>query len=395
TLAKRPCLIVDGLFGIGLDRRLDPAWIEFIDEINHAGPCILSIDVPSGLNAESGEHMGTAIEADLTLTVGAPKEGLVQRQSYRYVGRLEVLPNVGLVPLRETKPAEDQPCYVTSARYSWTTADEFGHYPPNRRIDAHKGTLGHTTIIAGSLGYHGAAVLAAQGALHARPGLVTLFTPENVYQLAAAQLSAAMVHPWYRSKDLPQTATSLLIGPGLAAPGTAEVLRDVVNIYWQHIPLPVIVDASALDWLQPGRTPLSSRRVITPHPGEAARMLETKVESVQQNRFAALKELSSRFGNCWVVLKGHQTLVGRASGELYINSSGNPDLAQGGAGDVLAGFMAGLLAQPRLQSDPLKVIRYAVWRHGHAADELSRTRPGWVVGDLVQSLRSGRTPIAL
>jgi NAD(P)H-hydrate epimerase len=135
-------------------------------------------------------------------------------------------------------------------------------------------------------------------------------------------------------------------------------------------------------------------RVLTPHPGEAARLLKTTPQRVQADRLGALREVSHRFGNAWVVLKGHQTLLGRSEGEVFVNPTGNPHLAQGGSGDVLAGFIAGLLAQPLLQQDPMRAVRYAVWRHGHAADVLSGwaagsrelRRAGWAVEDLLNQL---------
>jgi NAD(P)H-hydrate repair Nnr-like enzyme with NAD(P)H-hydrate dehydratase domain len=148
----------------------------------------------------------------------------------------------------------------------------------------------------------------------------------------------------------------------------------------------VIGDASALDWIPMDPTPRNAIRVITPHPGEAARLWSTPVKLVQANRLNALRQVSRRFGNSWVVLKGHQTMVGRSSGEVFVNSSGNPHLAQGGSGDVLAGYLAGLLAQPALQVDAARTIRYAVWQHGAAADRLQRAHANWVVEDLVEAL---------
>jgi len=155
---------------------------------------------------------------------------------------------------------------------------------------------------------------------------------------------------------------------------------------WRDSFLPVVVDASALDWLPLEPVPRNALRVMTPHPGEAARLLRTTPQQVQANRLNALRNVSRRFGNAWVVLKGHQTLVGRSSGEAYVNSSGNPHLAQGGSGDVLAGYLAGLLAQPALRADPLLTIRYAVWQHGAAADRLQTTRANWAVEDLVEAV---------
>jgi NAD(P)H-hydrate repair Nnr-like enzyme with NAD(P)H-hydrate dehydratase domain len=131
-------------------------------------------------------------------------------------------------------------------------------------------------------------------------------------------------------------------------------------------------------------------RVLTPHPGEASRLLNMTKQQVQANRLKVLREISRRYGNCWVVLKGYQTLVGRSDGEIFVNPSGNPHLAQGGSGDVLAGYLAGLLAQLPLQADIGKLIRYAVWQHGAAADQLQAGRANWVIEDLLGELGNAR-----
>jgi ADP-dependent NAD(P)H-hydrate dehydratase / NAD(P)H-hydrate epimerase len=372
-LDRRPALVIDGLFGIGLSRPLDSTWAEFIERINRAGIPILSIDVPSGLNAETGEPFNVAITATTTLTVGAPKKGLIVPASYPFVGKLELVRETGLIA-----------CSATSD-LQWTTDDEFAGFPPPRRVDGHKGTFGHVAIIAGSEGYHGAAVLASRGALRARSGLVSVFCDRYVYLAIAAQSQAAMVHT-FTASHLPESCSALVIGPGLAHPHLEDFWKDYANEHWQTFPMPVVVDASALDWIKPGPTPLNSRRVLTPHPGEAARLLGTKVSVVQENRVAALREISSKYGNCWVVLKGHQTMIGRNSGEIFVNSTGDPYLAQGGSGDVLAGFLGGLLAQPKLQAQPLKTIRYGVWAHGHAAETLTEQARTWTVEDLLQQI---------
>jgi NAD(P)H-hydrate epimerase len=126
--------------------------------------------------------------------------------------------------------------------------------------------------------------------------------------------------------------------------------------------------------------------LITPHPGEAARLLGITSKEVQSERLRSLRELSQRYGNTWVVLKGHQTLIGRSEGNVYVNSSGNPHLAQGGSGDLLSGYLIGLLAQVDLQHDALTTIRYAVWQHGGAADRLQKMRSNWVIEDLAREL---------
>ncbi len=371
----RPALIIDGLFGIGLDRPLDDGWKKFLAAVNEPKIPILAVDVPSGLNADSGLPQGAAIEAAITLTIGAPKIGLLQQVAWPFVGRLEVVDDVGLAPCSHT------------AELNWTLPDDFADFPPRRAASGHKGSFGHLAIIAGSLGFHGAAVLAARAAQRAQPGLITLFTQEITYRPVAEQLQAVMVNVWKPELKLPESVSAILIGPGLAVPEIAEEMKTFTRQLWRDSKLPVIVDASALDWLMPPQAPPKTAiRVITPHPGEAARLLGTTSKEVQADRPKALREISKRLGNCWVVLKGNQTLIGRNVGEIFVNSSGNPHLAQGGSGDVLAGFIGGLLGQPALQADVGKTISYAAWRHGAAADALQAARTNWVVEDLIPEL---------
>jgi NAD(P)H-hydrate epimerase len=360
--------IVDGLFGIGLDRPLDAQWQKLIAAVNGVNIPIVAVDVPSGLNAETGAMEGAAITAAITLTVGAPKRGLLN--AAQFVGRLEVLQDVGLVP-----------CPFDS-ELNWTVGNDFAHLPPRRPVESNKGTFGHLAIYAGSFGYHGAAVLAGQGALRARPGLITVFPQESIYVPVAAQFQSVMVHPWRPGKVLPKSCSAILFGPGLADPELPETMKEEMRTHWHKTPLPVVADASALDWLQPGPVPPGVIRVITPHPGEAGRVLGRSAASIQAERVLALQQLSKKLGDCFVVLKGHQTLVGRATGRIFVNSSGNPYLAQGGSGDLLGGYLAGLLAQPDWQKDPLTTIRYAVWQHGAAADRLADAQANWTVEDL-------------
>jgi ADP-dependent NAD(P)H-hydrate dehydratase / NAD(P)H-hydrate epimerase len=378
-LQQKPALIIDGLFGIGLNRPLDEHWKKFIAAVNASKIPVLSVDVPSGLNADTGENFGAAIEAAVTLTVGAPKTGMLAQATWPFVGRLEVAGDVGLIP-----------CPITG-EWQWTLPDDFENFPPRRAVAGHKGTSGHLAIVAGSFGFHGAAVLATHAAQRAQPGLVTLFTQESVYHAVASQLQSAMVKLWTPDVKLLEAASGVLIGPGLAALDVTDQMKGIIRRFWRDWHLPVVMDASALDWLMAQTTMARNAvRVVTPHPGEAARMLNTTVAQVQADRSRAVREISRRYGNCWVVLKGHQTLIGRAEGTMFVNSSGNPHLAQGGSGDALAGFIAGLLAQPALQADVEKTIRYAVWQHGAAADELQAKQANWVVEDLVNELGNAR-----
>jgi NAD(P)H-hydrate epimerase len=376
-LSLSPALLIDGLFGIGINRQLSTAWVEFLNRINAAQLRVLAVDVPSGLDADTGRPWGAAIRAAVTLTVGAPKIGLLTESAWEYVGRLQVSGDVGLAG---ALPESD---------LQWSLPHDYNGFPPDRQVAGHKGTYGHLGIISGSLGFHGAAVLAARGAQRAQPGLITLHTLESVYHVIASQLQAVMVSPW-RSETKPgENRTALLIGPGLAGPDVPEQMKMSVPELWQRFPGPLVIDASALAWVPPATHETRGLRVITPHPGEAARMLGCQTAEVQADRVEAVRALSRRFSNCWVVLKGHQTLIGRKEDKVFVNCSGNPHLAQGGSGDLLSGYLAGLLAQPALQGNPAMTLRYGVWQHGAAADLLQQKQPNWVVEDLATHIGLG------
>lgn len=405
-LNPRPALIVDGLFGIGLKRPLSPEWCRLIEAVNASGAPVLAVDVPSGLDADTGGHFGAAIRATQTLTVGAPKRGLVAGEAWEYVGRLEVAADVGLLPNpaeavgRQTGFSEADGWKFMEA---WTLPEDFADFPPARPVASHKGTFGHAVIVAGSLGYHGAAVLAARAAGAARPGLVTVITSPAAYPAVAAQLAFAMVRPWTEPLEFPAKMTALLVGPGLAGADVPEWLRRQTLTWWRELPVPVIADASALDWLgvehrrmlEAGTSPEclgwlnrfkanGAPRILTPHPGEARRWLSETEKEPGAGRFTQLLSVGS--SGSWVVLKGHQTLVRGAAEPTYYNSTGNPGLAQGGSGDVLAGFITGLFAQPLLQREGLRTLRYAVWEHGRAADRLEAQRRNWTAEDLALEL---------
>lgn len=372
ALEARPDLILDGLFGIGLNRDLDPDWVYLIHQVNESGLPILALDVPSGLDADTGLPRGAAIRATTTLTVGAPKVGLLRPEALPFVGRLEVAHRVGLV---------GNP--TGTRRLEWTLAEEFIE-EPRRPVDSHKGTFGHAVLIAGSVGYSGAAVLSARAAARARPGLVSVLTPEEAWSTVASQLATPMVHPYSPAHRLLEGATALLVGPGLASDSIRDALRSEVERIWDGIPGPMVVDASALDWI-PRRPARQGLRILTPHPGEAARLLGVSAPAIQADRVGSLRSIAQRQGAV-VVLKGHQTLVGESTGPVFVNPSGNPGLAQGGTGDILAGYLVGLLAQKAHASHPVQTCRRAVWKHGAAADRLERRRPNWTADELAEEL---------
>lgn len=383
ALHRSPDCIIDGLFGIGLNRPLAAPWQEIVEAINASRARIVAVDVPSGLDASTGTALGAAIKADVTLTLGAPKRGLLSTQATPHVGRLEVISDIGLKPLATVRYLDSTPELL------WATDGDFHDFPPRRPVDGNKGTFGHVVVIGGSPGYHGAAVLAARGALRAMPGLVTVLTHPDIHIPVASQLQAAMVHAWAPSTAMPRNATAIVLGPGLAAPDARARMEAEVTTLWRTSPAAVVADASALDWIAdtaPSTAVSTGHRVVTPHPGEAARMLKCSPAEVQADRPAALRALSQRLGDCWVVLKGHQSLVGTSHGPILVNSTGNAGLAQGGAGDLLAGLLGGLLAQPALGNDPGRAIGYGIWRHGAAADRIESGNRPWTIEDLAQSL---------
>jgi NAD(P)H-hydrate epimerase len=374
ALSRPPRLVVDALFGIGLSRELSPEWCELITLVNASRCPVLAVDVPSGLNADTGQPNPTAIRAAQTFTIGAPKSGLLKAPEF--VGRLIVSPEVGLGIPTAAKELE------------WLTSDDFSGFATPRNVSAHKGTYGHVGIIAGSEGYHGAAVLAARGAARAQPGLVTVFTQSACYGPVASQLQAAMVKVLDPAKFPTERLTSLVIGPGLADPKLSPEVRQLVQTLWQTFPGALILDASALEWITTIAGKLPGIRVITPHPGEAARLLGITTSEIQADRLAALRRLAAKFNDPLVVLKGHQTLIGSSTGLVAVNSTGNPHLAQGGSGDLLAGFLGGLMAAPANQLRTTQTVRYGVFEHGAAADRLQKHRHNWTMEELALELGS-------
>lgn len=397
ALSQRPSVILDCLFGIGLNRSLSPVWQAVICRINQAGSMVVAVDVPSGLNAQTGFPMDRGVRADYTLTVGAPKAGMLTPQAHPFVGYVRVLHEVGLLSnffsaSQFGKPSErrdsgrgqnEEPARDNSLFFS--QEEDFQGFPPPRRAIDHKGSFGHLAILAGSRGYHGAAVLAARGAMRACPGLIALSTTPGCYLPVAAHLQQAMVETWEEFWQPSAKATGILVGPGLAGKDVPDRFMEQLRRLWREDERPVLVDASALDWLPQGAETAGTRG-ITPHAGEAARLLKCRPIDINENPVACLRELSSQFDGCWVVLKGTHSLVGRKQGPVFFNATGTPGLAQGGSGDVLAGFLAALLSQPRCQNDPETALRCGVWKHGEAAERLQKTRNNWTAEELPAAL---------
>ena len=354
-------LVVDGLLGTGLARDVDERYAALIARINAFRGPVLAIDVPSGLDAGTGRARGAAVRATHTLTFLALKPGLLTGDGPQFCGRLE---------LDDLGAGEAARGLAQGADLG--PADVRGWLGPRAR-DVHKGSFGTLAIVGGNRGMVGAALLAARAALHCGAG--------KVYAglLAADAPTVDMVQPelMLRPVDDALSAHVLVVGPGAGqSPSTtsASMFERIVLPAVINSAKPLVIDADALNAIavhESLRTALSTPRkattVLTPHPGEAARLLGSDTHAVQADRVASALALAKRF-HAEVVLKGAGSVCASPGGQLAINTTGNPGLASGGTGDVLAGMIGALLCQGL---DGTRALRYAVCLHGAAADALA------------------------
>ena len=354
TLPRGPALVVDGLFGIGLSRNLSGRALDSVSAINACGAPVLAIDVPSGLDADTGATRGAAVRATHTITFIAGKPGLVTGNGPGHAGQVEV-DSLGI----------DDVFFPENAGVL-LTHDTAPRLQP-RAANSHKGSFGTVGIVGGAAGMAGAPILAARGALFAGAGKVyaTLLAP------GAPCFDPAYPEILLRALGETLTADVLVAGPGAGAPDSAFAREVLPRLLAADQPL--VLDADALTALAHQRAlphaDLRRRRaptLLTPHPGEAARLLGASVADIQGDRVAAATELAHRFG-ADVVLKGAGSVCAGPDGDWAINASGNAGLASGGTGDVLAGVIGALLAQGMA---PAQALRLAVWAHGAAADGL-------------------------
>ncbi|WP_299691218.1 NAD(P)H-hydrate dehydratase [Hydrocarboniphaga sp.] len=366
-------LIVDALYGTGLSRPPVHAAAAAIAEIRASGAWVLAVDVPSGLAADTGQPLGQAVRADLTVSFIGRKFGLYTGQGPEHAGErgfddLGVVPDPGIASLAQLLDAGDLHAAL-----------------PRRPRGAHKGSNGFALLIGGDTGFAGAILLAARAALRTGAGLVAVATrTEQAGTLAAAQPEAMFrgVADAGELKPLLEKAGVIAIGPGL---GQNQWGRDL----WQAVlqtDLPLVVDADALNLLAEA----PSRRgnwVLTPHPGEAARLLGCDVKTIEADRLAATRALVARYGGC-VILKGAGSLIGGR--EMAVCPYGNPGMASGGMGDTLTGIVAALLAQGLPLED---AARIGVLVHARAGDLAARGgERGLLPSDLIEALRDVVNP---
>jgi NAD(P)H-hydrate epimerase len=365
-------LIIDGLFGTGFHGPVVGVAAKAIDAINNCGRPVLAIDIPSGVHGDDGAVDGAAVRADATVTMGLPKIGVILPPGAEHAGRIWVA-EVGH-PQRLIESAGVRTSLVTRAMVDAAI--------PTRRMDVHKGAYGRILVVAGAVGYTGAAVLSSLGALRAGAGLVTVGVPAAVYPIVAASIVEAMPMPLadhegalaedaaVQIRDLATAADVVACGPGLSRlPGPAAVVRRLVT----ECATPMVLDADALNVLVGATEVLRTAAapiVITPHPGEMARLLGVKVEEVQRHRLRTARTAAERF-RVVVVLKGARTVVANPEGDAFVVPTGNPGMATGGMGDVLTGVIAGLIGQ---RLSPLSAAWAGAYLHGLAGDLAAAAR---------------------
>jgi NAD(P)H-hydrate epimerase len=364
---SRSDLIVDALFGTGLKTALSGLFETVVADVNGLPIPVVAIDVPSGLSADTHQIIGQAIDATLTVTMAAPKLPLILPPAERQVGDL-VIADIG-IPSHVIDELEGPSLSVL-------TREVMRELIQGRAPDSHKGDFGHVLVVAGSLGKTGAAHLAALGALRSGAGLVTVATSRSALPTVAAMA------PEYMTEPLDETASGAIdlsglervlelagdviaLGPGLGrAPGTAAFVCGLV----ERAGVPLVLDADALDAFADDPDRLMGRDgmdlVVTPHPGEMARLLGVSVEQVQADRVESARAFAETH-RVHVVLKGHRTIVATPGGNAFVNLTGNPGMATGGTGDVLTGMVAAWLAQ---LLDAEAAAKVAVYLHGLAGD---------------------------
>jgi NAD(P)H-hydrate epimerase len=326
-------VIVDAILGTGLERYVSGHWAEALQAINRHRAAVLAVDIPSGLNSDTGAVMGTAVSADVTTTFIALKQGMFTAAAADYCG--EILFHALDIPARLYASE-----ILSARRVDW---DRQRQLLPQRPRSSHKGDCGHVLVVGGAPGFSGAVRLAGEGALRSGAGLVSIATDARHAGLIAASRPELMCHGIDNPAELEpllQRCSVVAIGPGLGQSAWGRSLFESIL----KCNKPLVVDADALNLL--AQHPQQQRNwTLTPHPGEAARLLGVTAAEIQSDRFTAAKQLQQRYGGV-VVLKGAGTVI-HSSGHRppAVCSQGNPGMATGGSGDVLTGVIAGLIAQ--------------------------------------------------
>ena len=366
---NKPLVLLDGLLGIGAHGPLRPPLAELASWMNKVrnlqAAQTIAMDIPSGVNGDTGEVYEGAVVADLTLTIGVPKPGLFASSAVNHTGSIE------LVALEEL-PVPD------GGDICLNDVHELKGILPQRDHDFHKGDAGRVGILAGSQGMLGAAVLCATGALRSGAGLVTLFADESTYPTLASMLPAeVMLRPISAlSEIMPAEFDAFAVGPGLGR-GSKESSEDFLSLLGR-MSIPVVIDADGLNRIADAGTEkwMAPHFILTPHPGELVRLFP---DWAGMDRLDIAKAFVQRYDRTTLLLKGAHSLIARSGSPVYFNATGNSGMASGGQGDVLTGIISSLLAQGL---EPQDAARMGAWLAGRAA-ELAISHDGQSVQSLV------------
>lgn len=389
TKLTQASLVVDALLGTGLNAPVRGLPAALIESMNASGVPILAVDMPSGLDADRGVPLGTAVQAAVTTTFAYPKVGQAVYPGVQLVGRLMVI-DIGIAA--EAVAAVDPHMKLLSK-------ETLGALIQPRQPDTHKGSFGHLFVLAGARGKSGAALLTASAALRVGTGLVTLGGPQSLLPIFASVLLEAMTVPLPERTDgslrmVPkalvqalQDRTAVAFGPGIGV--SADTIK-LTRWLLKHTQQPLLIDADGLNCVATDPSMLghaSSPVVLTPHPGEMARLTKTNTAEVQANRLEVAQTFATKY-HCYVVLKGARTVIAAPDGWTWINPTGNPGMASGGMGDVLAGVIGGLLAQGYT---PHEACQLGVFLHGTAGDVVAHElgEIGMLARDVIERLPSG------
>lgn len=380
-------VIIDALLGTGLRSDISGVYMEAINLINSAGRPVVSVDIPSGIHGTTGRILGNAVRASTTITFAFAKLGHVLYPGAEYTGRL-IVADIGIPPqLMES-----------ASGYDFLNEEIIRPMLHRRDRQAHKGQFGHCLIIAGSAGKTGAAALCANSAVRAGSGLVTLAVAESLHQVIEIKTTEVMTvalpdsNSGYLTSNAFQAIEKQLtgknavaLGPGLGRrPGTTSLVHNIV----ESVSLPLVIDADGLNALAEDIVVLRRKKsdtvILTPHPGEMARLLGTSIPDVEAIRISVAQEFARSFG-IYLVLKGARTIIASPAGTAAINGSGNPGMATGGMGDVLTGILVSLLGQGYCGWD---ACRLGVFIHGYAADLVAAEKGeiGICAGDVQEML---------
>ena len=369
-----PDVVIDALLGTGLDRPLGGRFQEVVRRVAASGAPVLAVDVPTGLNGSSPAVPGTVLQANLTVTFGALKLCHVLPPACHSCGEVAVV-DIGIAPA-----ALEENCHLR-----WPEAEDIHLLLPTRRPDAHKGTFGHLLLVAGAEGRGGAVAMAARAAVVSGAGLVTMAVPEPVVPVVDASCLEAMTHSLKATgqgeisgpegvEPILERMTAIAAGPGMGTGAGAAATLEWLLENWRGA---LLLDADAINLLAGRPERLAGRDtspVVTPHPGELARLVGWTTEKVSADRLGAAREAASRSRSV-VVAKGHRTLIAEPGGEVWINPTGNASLASGGSGDVLTGTIGAFLAQGL---EPVRAAIAGCWLHGRAGELGSAVYPAAV-----------------